>query len=393
MCYTIFKTFHLGNYSDYVLPAPPYSSADSKMTVTPATTRHATVTTGRKDGGKTLTSSAAVSEKTTPTRPHTAAPVASNIVPNTANNVGVATRRPQSGPGYETVTTHVIQPTSFSSTPVQKTSKIQTQSSRLFSELPSATASILASISTTTKTPALLTLTSAQSMSGAADSTLLNPSTAATRVPSQLLPSTNSPTTSAGVSKPTSSPIHTTNVSAVHPSRLSSTNALKTSATTSQLTSSPVVASVQSTLVVSASSPTEVPTSSALIATPRKSTSIQPVPVDGGQIAAATPLVESHDGHMTSTATAAATRLVGSHDGHTASASQKTLSRNSDMAGGSLVAVSTTSLRLEIQPSLVVVNNEGSNYKKVKNVVEKTSEGEIFNIFVGQGSLGKHFLA
>ncbi|CAI8020726.1 hypothetical protein GBAR_LOCUS12369, partial [Geodia barretti] len=56
-----------GNYSDYVLPAPS-SSADSKMTVTPATTGHATVvTTGRKDGGKTLTFSAAVSEKTTPT--------------------------------------------------------------------------------------------------------------------------------------------------------------------------------------------------------------------------------------------------------------------------------------------------------------------------------------
>ena len=93
--------------------------------------------------------------------------------------------------------------------------------------------------------------------------------------------------------------------------------------------------------------------------------------MDGGQIAAATPLVGSHDGHMTSTATAAATPLVGSHDGHTASASQKIRSRNSDMAGGSLVAVSTTSLRLEIQPSLVVVNNEGNNYKKVLNAVEK----------------------
>ena len=94
--------------------------------------------------------------------------------------------------------------------------------------------------------------------------------------------------------------------------------------------------------------------------------------MDGGQIAAATPLVGSHDGHMTSTATAAATPLVGSHDGHTASASQKILSRNSDnMAGGSLVVVSTTSLRLEIQPSLVVVNNEGNNYKKVLNAVEK----------------------
>ena len=353
-----------------MLPAPS-SSADSKMIVTPATTGHdATITTGRKDGGKTLTFSAAVSEKTTPTRPHTAAPVASNIVTNTANNVGVATRIPQSSPGYETVTTRVIQPTPFSNTPVQKTSKIQAQSSRSFSELPSTTASILASISTATKTPALLTLTLPQSMSGAADSTLINPSTAATRVHSQVLPSTNSPTTSAGVSKPYSSP----KVSAVDPSRLSSTNTLKTSAAMSQLTSSPVVAPVQSALVVPASSPTEVPT---LIATPRESTSahgsttIQPVPVDGGQIAAATPLVGSHDGHMTSTATAAATPLVGSHDGHTASASQKILSRNSDMAGGSLVAVSITSLRLEIQPSLVVVNNEGNNYKKVLNAVEK----------------------
>lgn len=280
--------------------------------------------------------STAMDRETAPTGASTRQ-VASTVVSNTANNVEMTSRILQSR--YETTLantspTQKLELTPFSSTPVQQTSRTQTQSSRLYSNMPPMKLTApLPSLIPTKSIYAIDTshiLTTSQN----SESQLIRTNSTAATGLSPLLTSTN--TLNSGT-------VLVTN----------SASTLKATFSQNQMD----VASVHSPLVVSpASSKTDLlltlAASSTPIATPATGKSLntggiasEPAAMVGGQSAAATPL-----------------GILGSRDSHMTSGTAE--SSNSVSVA---VVVEAASSRPLIQPSSVVVTDDTNKYKRVSH--------------------------